>query len=108
MTASIMEEIKRAEHEAEQIIQSAEKKKGEIIQDTKKDSAAFLARKEQETLISVEKMLADAREKTEIMKRKIMEDGRLSIKGLERKAAARKEKAAELAIRAFEEEINDA
>ncbi len=108
MTASILVEIKKAEEESEEIIQSAEKKKQEIIQDAKKDAASFLARKEQEAIRAVEKMLADAREKAESAKRRIMENGRLGVMELEKKAAARKEKAVELAIKAFEGELNDA
>ncbi|MBI2142219.1 hypothetical protein HYU15_01865 [Candidatus Woesearchaeota archaeon] len=53
-------------------------------------------------------MLADAREKAESAKRRIMENGRLGVMELEKKAAARKEKAVELAIKAFEGELNDA
>ncbi len=105
MKQDIFEEIKKAEKEAEEIAISAEKKKAELIEDAKATVQRILNMREKEISSSREKSIAEANEKIKLLKTKAIENSKLELKDLEKKALRRKEKAVEEILSRFDESL---
>ncbi len=105
MNQTILEEIKKAEQEAENISLNAEKKSLEIIDDAKHTSVKVLGMREREIQHAREMSIAAGREKIRTAKEKLIENRKLELKELEKKAEKMKEKAIEAVIAYFEEEL---
>lgn len=98
-----MDDIRKAEREADEIIQNAEKMKLGILQQARQDSARILREKEQETKQARERFLQSGREKISAARAGIIENGRLQLKELEKQGNRREEKALEFLLSAFED-----
>ncbi|MBI2133322.1 hypothetical protein HYU11_01425 [Candidatus Woesearchaeota archaeon] len=105
MAQDILDEIKKAEKEAEDMLRTAEKRKTEIVEDAKITCHKIINMRDKEIQDYHEKVMSEGMEKIRLAKEKIKEAGKSEIKEIEKKASRRKEKAIETIISYFEEAI---
>lgn len=101
----LLEEIRKAEIEADSILASAEKKRQDILDDAKFGIDKFMAAKEREIESYREKLVSQGMEKISASKEAISSDNLQKLKDIEKSAAKKKQAAVDLVLAAIEGEF---
>ncbi len=99
----VIEDIRKAESEADEIVESAKKRAQEVVSSARSNSARIISIREKEAHLSAEKILAQGREKVSVLREKLLEDGRLRAAEVFKAGQRRKEKAVAHVLESFEE-----
>ena len=107
MIEHALEEIRKAENEADRLVEEAKRKSSSIISEAKEKAAKML--KETEERLAQKKAQSEGhrKEKTLELRSKILGEGSIELKSLRKSAAKKTDEAAELVLEAFDREVSN-
>lgn len=106
MIGSALEDVRKAEAEADRIVEDARKKAAAIVSGAKEKAAHLLRQRKEETGQKKAQLEARRKEKADAAREKVLAEGSAEIKSLRKLSEKKTDDAVELVLEAFEREAS--